>query len=70
MDDTRQKALRGLPSVEELTSHSMSAALLERFPRVQVVEAARLAVEAVRRAIVAGEPTSGMGVSGGACDAP
>jgi L-seryl-tRNA(Ser) seleniumtransferase len=72
LDDTRQKALRGLPSVEELASHSMTAELLERFPRVQVVEAARVAVETVRRAIVAGEPTSGMGVEAGgsAVDAP
>ena len=44
MDDTRQKALRDLPSVEELTSRPAALALLERYPRVQVVEAARAAV--------------------------
>lgn len=59
MDDARLKALRGLPSVEELVSHPAAAALLERYPRVQLVEAARVAVEAVRQAIVTGGPTSG-----------
>lgn len=56
MDETRLKALRGLPSVEEVVSHSAAATLLERYPRGQVVEAARVALDAVRRAIMAGDP--------------
>jgi L-seryl-tRNA(Ser) seleniumtransferase len=58
MDDTRLKALRGLPSVEELVSHPAAAALLGRYPRVQVVEAARVAVETVRQTLVSGGPAS------------
>ena len=55
VDETRLKALRALPSVEEVVSHAMAATLLENYPRVQVVEAARLAVESARQAIVADE---------------
>jgi L-seryl-tRNA(Ser) seleniumtransferase len=61
MDETRQKALRDLPSVEELLSRPAALALLARYPRIQVVEAARAAVEAARQAIIAGETTAGAG---------
>jgi len=54
MDESTQKLLRALPSVEELVSHPAAAALLERHPRVRVVEAVRAAVEAARQRILAG----------------
>ena len=54
MDEATQKALRGLPSVEELVNHRAAQALLERYPRAQVVQAVRATVEAVRRSIMAG----------------
>jgi len=54
MDETTRTALRSLPSVEELVSHPATAPLLDRYPRQQVVEAARVAVEAARRDIIAG----------------
>lgn len=52
MDEATQRALRGLPSVEELVSHDPAAGLLESYPRSQVVEAVRTAVEAARREIM------------------
>ncbi len=52
MNEARQKALRGLPSVEALVSHPAAAALLELYPRTRVVEAVRSAVEEARRAIM------------------
>jgi L-seryl-tRNA(Ser) seleniumtransferase len=52
MDEARQNALRGLPSVEELMSHRAAQVLLERCPRALVLEAVRTAVETARSAIV------------------
>ncbi len=72
MDEVTQRALRGLPSVEELVSHDAAAELLEGHPRAQVVEAVRSAVEAVRREImaaVAGAPADGVGTLGVAATA-
>jgi L-seryl-tRNA(Ser) seleniumtransferase len=63
VDEAKQKALRALPSVEELASHPAAASLLERYPRARVVEAARTVLEAARRAIMATGP-------GGAEDTP
>ncbi|MBN1321344.1 MAG: L-seryl-tRNA(Sec) selenium transferase [Thermoleophilia bacterium] len=54
IDEVRQQALRGLPSVEELVSHVEAAPLLERYPRIQVVEAVRTALQCARRAIMEG----------------
>ncbi len=53
MDETRQQALRALPSVEELLSHPIAALLVERFSRPQVLEAVRTAVDGARRSILA-----------------
>ena len=58
MDETIQKALRALPSVEELASHPGAASLLEGHPRAQVVEAARAAVDAARRDVLKGGAAS------------
>ncbi len=55
MDEARRKALRALPSVEELASHTVAGVLLERYPRAQVVEAVREVLEATRRAIIGDE---------------
>ena len=58
MDEAVQKALRALPSVEELVSHPGAASLLEGHPRAQVVEAVRAAVDDARRDILSGGATS------------
>jgi L-seryl-tRNA(Ser) seleniumtransferase len=77
MDEATQRALRALPSVEELVSHGAAANLLESYPRSQVVEAVRTAVEAVRREIMdsaadgAGtEAAGGAAATGAAAGAP
>ena len=59
IDEARQQALRGLPSVEELASHAAAAPLLERYPRIQVVEAVRAVLQGARRAIVEGDEVVG-----------
>ena len=53
MEDTTRQALRALPAVEELLNHAAAARLLEKYPRTQVVEAVRMALEAARRQILA-----------------
>jgi Selenocysteine synthase N terminal len=57
MDQTTQNLLRALPSVEELISHASTTDLLAQYPRGQVVEGVRAAVEVARRAILAGAET-------------
>jgi L-seryl-tRNA(Ser) seleniumtransferase len=64
MDESMQKVLRALPSVEELVSHPATAELLRQHPRNQVVEALRAAVESARQAIRSGGAASG-GAGGG-----
>ena len=59
IDEAKQQALRGLPSVEELAGHPAAAALLERYPRSQVVEAARAALQGARRTIMEDGEVSG-----------
>ena len=59
MDEVRQKALRSLPSVDELLGAAGASALLESYPRAQVVEAVRAAVEGTRQAILGGTPVAG-----------
>ncbi|MCE5253605.1 MAG: L-seryl-tRNA(Sec) selenium transferase [Actinomycetia bacterium] len=60
MDAETQKALRALPSVEELLSHPAAAPLVERFSRAETVEAVRAAVDAARTGILSGmEPGTG-----------
>ena len=54
MDDATRQALRALPAVEELLNHSAAAGLLELYPRIQVVEAVRAALESARRRIITG----------------
>lgn len=65
LDESTQKQLRALPSVEELVSHPAAGPLLERHPRARVVEAVRAAVEAARRRILAG-----VAEASGSCEAP
>lgn len=55
MEEATRHALRGLPAVDEMLSHPLAVTLLKRYPRAQVVEAVREAVETRRRAIMAGE---------------
>lgn len=52
MDEATQKALRGLPSVEEALGRAAAVGLLETHPRGLVVEAVRAALEAARKAII------------------
>ncbi len=61
MDDATRQALRALPAVEEVLNRPESARLLEQYPRTQVVEAVRLALEAARRRIMGGaaDPAAG-----------
>jgi L-seryl-tRNA(Ser) seleniumtransferase len=66
VDEARQKALRGLPAVEELVSHPAAAALLERYHREQVVEAVRAVVAEARRSVIAEGADSGGRALGGA----
>ena len=58
MDEVRQKALRSLPSVDELLGTGGAAALLESYPRAQVVEAVRAAVKGARQEILGGTPVA------------
>jgi len=53
VDEETRKALRTLPSVEELVSHPAAAGLLEHHPRSLVVDAVRAALEAARKTIMA-----------------
>ena len=67
MDEARQKALRALPSVEEVAGRPEAAGLVERYSRNLVVEAVRATLETARRAILrGGEPD---GEPGGAAPA-
>ena len=52
MDEATRRALRALPAVEEVLQHPLAAPLLERYPRPQVVEAVRTALETARRQLV------------------
>jgi L-seryl-tRNA(Ser) seleniumtransferase len=54
LDEAKRRALRGLPSVEEVLGHPAAGALLERYPRLQVVEAVRKAIDASRRRVLDG----------------
>jgi L-seryl-tRNA(Ser) seleniumtransferase len=53
MEDATRQALRALPAVEELLNHPAAARLLVTYPRTQVVEAVRAALEAARKQILA-----------------
>ncbi len=53
MEDATRQALRALPAVEESLNHPAAARLLVKYPRTQVVEAVRAALEAARRQILA-----------------
>jgi L-seryl-tRNA(Ser) seleniumtransferase len=75
MDQATRQALRALPAVEELLNHAAAARLLETYPRAQVVEAVRAALEAARRQILAeagGDDTGaeGMTAPGGLTPTP
>jgi L-seryl-tRNA(Ser) seleniumtransferase len=48
-------ALRGLAAVDEVLRQPQVAALLERYPRAVVVDAARTVIDRLRREILAGE---------------
>jgi L-seryl-tRNA(Ser) seleniumtransferase len=63
MDGDTRQALRALPAVEELLNHRAAAPLLERYPRTQVVEAVRTALEAARREIMTGGDNAGPAVA-------
>ena len=63
MDDATKKALRALPAVEEVLQHPAAGSLLESYPRPQVVEAVRAAVQEVRQRLVA--PASGAAAASG-----
>ncbi len=52
MDESARQALRALPAVEELLNHAAAASLLAAYPRTQVVEAVRAALEGARREIL------------------
>lgn len=54
MDEVSKKALRSLPSVEELAGSPGADALLENYPRAQVVEAIRAVLDSMRATILAG----------------
>ena len=47
--------LRALPQVQKLMESAAAADLVERFPRAAVVDAIRVALEALRRAVLTGE---------------
>jgi L-seryl-tRNA(Ser) seleniumtransferase len=53
MDESTRQALRALPAVEELLNHPAASALLAGYPRSQVVEAIRAALQTAREGIVA-----------------
>ncbi|NLV71396.1 MAG: L-seryl-tRNA(Sec) selenium transferase [Actinobacteria bacterium] len=52
MDEQTRKALRGLPSVEELVSHPGAQKLLEEYPRALVVQALRETLQMVRKSLL------------------
>jgi L-seryl-tRNA(Ser) seleniumtransferase len=54
MDDATRQALRGLPAVEELLNHPSAGLLLEEYPRTEVVEAVRAALQMARHQILTG----------------
>jgi L-seryl-tRNA(Ser) seleniumtransferase len=64
MEDTTRQALRALPAVEELLNHAAAARLLEKYPRTQVVEAVRSALEAARLQILAAAGGDDAGTAG------
>ena len=66
MDEATRQALRALPAVEEVLHHPQAAPLLERYPRPQVVEAVRAALEAVRRELVGMASEAAAGATTGA----
>jgi len=77
VDEIKQRALRALPSVEELLSHPAAAPLMERFSRAQVLQAVRAALDSARTSIMADAPaepapgaTSGSGDAGSAQPVP
>jgi len=55
MDEATRNALRALPSVEEVLQHPRAAELVETHGRAQVVEAVRVAVDAMRQQIMTGD---------------
>jgi len=63
VDQAIQKALRALPSVDELLNHPRAVPFKGLHPRAEVVAAAREALAAARREILAGE-------GGGTIDVP
>jgi L-seryl-tRNA(Ser) seleniumtransferase len=66
MDEATKNARRSLPAVEEVLQHPRAGALLQSHPRAQVVEAVRVALEAVRSSLVGGGATCGGALGGGA----
>ncbi len=64
MEDATRQALRALPAVEELLNHPAAAPLLEKYPRTQVVEAVRAALETARRRILAAAGGDDAGTAG------
>ncbi len=57
-DSHRQELLKSLPPIDVLLSHPRVAALIQEYARAAVVDAARSAVETVRRAILNGRRTT------------
>jgi L-seryl-tRNA(Ser) seleniumtransferase len=70
MDERTRKALRALPSVEEVLSHPEAGTLTQRYRRELVVEAVRRVVEETRRRILEGAAgaTASGAAGGGATD--
>lgn len=59
MDEATKKALRGLPSVEEVLEEAAAADLVVRYGRAPLVEAIRVVLDERRRALVAGADGGG-----------
>jgi L-seryl-tRNA(Ser) seleniumtransferase len=55
VDEARLRALRELPSVEELAGDAEAGEFLEKYPRAQVIEAIRIVIDTARTSILAGK---------------